>query len=247
MIIIYFFILLFFIIYGILSTKSIVFVISRYNENLEWLKEAPFNKYDVILYNKGINDDYYDSPKIIKKIKLENVGKCDHTYLYHIIHNYDNLADINVFLPGSINMDYKMKRATKLMYEIEKNNSSVFLYNSKNKNIKKSLYDFQLDEWKTSNGANKSLNNETTLKLSEIRPFGKWYENKFDNVVIKHATFHGILSVSKEDILKRPKEYYENLIKELSDSSNPEAGHYFERSWEAVFYPMNTKFIEGFT
>lgn len=32
-------------------------------------------------------------------------------------------------------------------------------------------------------------------------------------------TIHGILSVSKEDILKRPKEYYENLIKELSDSS----------------------------
>jgi hypothetical protein len=44
----------------------------------------------------------------VKKIvNLPNVGKCDHTYLYHIINNYNNLSKILVFLPGSINMENK--------------------------------------------------------------------------------------------------------------------------------------------
>jgi hypothetical protein len=28
------------------------------------------------------------------------------------------------------------------------------------------------------------------------------------------------------------------LIKDLETHSNPEVGHYFERGWAAVFYPM---------
>ena len=48
--------------------KSVLIIISRYNENLEWLKENSFNKYNAIIYNKGINDNYYNSPKIINKI-----------------------------------------------------------------------------------------------------------------------------------------------------------------------------------
>ena len=40
--------------------------------------------------------------------------------------------------------------------------------------------------------------------------------------------------------------YYMDLIKDLDKSSNPEAGHYFERAWEAVFYPMTgANFIQG--
>jgi hypothetical protein len=33
-------------------------------------------------------------------------------------------------------------------------------------------------------------------------------------------------------------------MKHLETSSNPEVGHYIERSWAAIFYPMNnTKII----
>jgi len=225
--------------------KSIMIIISRYNEYLEWLKEDSFNKYNAIIYNKGINDNYYNSPKIINKIKLKNVGRCDHTYLFHIINNYDNLADINIFLPGSVNLKNKINRSKKLIYEIEKNNSSVFLYNEKRINVKSELYNFTIETHIMADDKNKEINSESKTQLSDIRPFGLWYENIFNNILINHISYGGLFSVSKEDILKHPKTYYESLIEKLSISSNPEVGHYFERSWEAVFYPMNTKFIEG--
>ena len=66
---------------------SKVIVVSRYNENLEWLKEFPFNLYPVIIYNKGTNDEFYKPDNLIKIVNIENVGRCDHTYLYHIVHN----------------------------------------------------------------------------------------------------------------------------------------------------------------
>ena len=33
-------------------------VVARYKEQLIWLKEDPFNKYSVVVYNKGGDDNY---------------------------------------------------------------------------------------------------------------------------------------------------------------------------------------------
>ena len=37
--------------------------------------------------------------------------------------------------------------------------------------------------------------------------------------------------------------YYEDLIKGLSDHQSPEEGHFFERSWAAVFHPLKETYI----
>jgi hypothetical protein len=226
--------------YGMIYYKqdiklSKVIVVSRYNEKLEWLKEHPFNLYPVIIYNKGLNDDFYKPDKLIKIINIENVGRCDHTYLYHIIHNYDNLHDIIVFLPGSSNAEYRINRCRQLILHIEQQNKAVFLCTHTNMDY---LYDFQLDYWQATSLENNSVNPENKLKISTIRPFGKWFKAMYGDIKINYISWNGLFSVSKLDILQHSKSYYERLILELSDSSNPEAGHYFERSWEAVFYPM---------
>jgi hypothetical protein len=57
------------------NNNHIELVISRYNEDLEWLKEEPFNKYPSICYNKGKNLDFY-RPKNMKVVNIENVGRC---------------------------------------------------------------------------------------------------------------------------------------------------------------------------
>jgi hypothetical protein len=218
------------------NENNIVIVISRYNENLEWLKEEPFNKYPVIIYNKGPNDEYYKPDKLIKTENIKNVGREGHTYLYYIIQNYNNLYNINIFLPGSANMEKKMPHCKKLIEHIEKNNKSIFLSNKISLN---DLYNFQLDNYSSTSQENNSINPENNLELSEIRPFGKWYEDKFKNIELNYVTYGGMFSISKEDIIHHPIQYYKNLIKYLENSSNPEVGHYFERAWEAVFYPMN--------
>lgn len=66
-------------------------VVARYNEDLSWLFKV--NNKKITIYNKGNNINY-------NNIKLPNIGRESHTYLTHIIKNYDNLADITIFTQG---------------------------------------------------------------------------------------------------------------------------------------------------
>jgi len=225
----------------IVTNDDINIIIARYNEDLKWTLDKPFNKYKYIVYNKGDNENFEKS-NIKEIIKLPNVGKCDHTYLYHIINNYDNLKDITVFFPGSIDLKYKKRVASEMLREIELNKKAIFISLNKN-NISKLYYDFQLDYYKTKHKGNKSKNPESELKKSKIRPFGAWFENMFGNIEINCLIYYGIFSIHKNDIIQHPKSYYEKLIEELSYDSNPEVGHYFERSWCAIFHPLKETYI----
>lgn len=71
-------------------------VLARYEENLDWVIEN--NLVDKTkIYNKGS-----DLPsKFINVTKLSNVGREAHTYLHHIIFNYDKLADFTYFCQGN--------------------------------------------------------------------------------------------------------------------------------------------------
>jgi hypothetical protein len=225
---------------------DIELVVSRYNENLEWLKELPFNKYPVICYNKGPNNDFY-KPNNMKIVNVENVGRCDHTYLYHIVKNYDNLAKHTMFLPGSCNMPNKIHKAIRWINEIEKTDRGVFIGSPTKEGIDKEWHDFTLDEWTASDETNRLLNPENNLKKSDIRPFGKWYKKHFGNKKVFYYTLGGIFGIEKSNIIQHPKSYYENMLFELDKNSNPEVGHYYERAWAAIFHPMkNTDFLNEF-
>ena len=212
-------------------------VVSRFNEPLDWLKQKPFNKHKITIYNKGDNDNFYKPPGT-KIVNLKNVGRCDHTYLYHIIENYGNLENNTVFLPGSADMNYKIGKARKQVNEVERHDNTVFICTYHKESVDDGMYDFKMDNWQSSNAVNKNQNPEVKLKPAEIRPFGKWYKSKFKNKT-HYISYTGILGINKKHIQQHPKKYYEELIKELNTHSNPEAGHYFERSWYAIFYPMD--------
>jgi len=212
-------------------------VIARYNEDLAWLNKTPFNKYPAIVYNKGLNDNFIKNKNIEKVVNLPNVGKIDHTILYHIINNYDSLKNITIFLPGSTNIPIKLKKAKQIIANLEKINNSVYICDRKLNY--KDMYDFTLDEWKTSYSENQNKETDENMLKSTIRPFGKWYEHFFEGKNMTCISYMGIFAMSKKDILKNPKEYYINLIKEVESHPNPEAGHYIERSWEAIFYPLD--------
>ena len=54
--------------------NNITIVISRYNEDLEWLNDEKYIRYPITIYNKGINDDFY-TIKIIWIIKSKFLNK----------------------------------------------------------------------------------------------------------------------------------------------------------------------------
>ena len=223
-----------------MSINKVKIIVSRFHENLNWLQESPFNEFRYIVYNKGDNDEF-NKTNVETIINLPNVGKCDHTYLHHIVNNFDNLDDILVFFPGSIDSNSaKKSKAIDILERIKKNNynSAVFNGDLCKEGLLKKFGNFTLDSWTTSSPQNYNKNSETMIHPANIRPFWKWYLVNFGRIRVNYYTFQGIFSVDKRDILQHPKFRYEKLLNQLAVHSNPEVGHYIERSWGAIFYPM---------
>ena len=76
------------------TKKNFELVITRYNEDISWSNN--YINFRTI-YNKG------DTNVLYEYIKKDNIGRDGETALYHIINNYDNLADITFFCQGAIN------------------------------------------------------------------------------------------------------------------------------------------------
>ena len=84
-------------------------------------------------------------------------------------------------------------------------------------------------------------------EISPLRPFGKWVDHIFkDKTNSDYINFFGIMAIRREDILQHPIEFYKDLIGYVSNSSNPEAGHYIERSYSLMFPHTKDQFIELF-
>lgn len=219
-------------------------IVSRYNEDLYWLEESPFNQFEYIVYNKGDNDNFCKT-NVKSVINLPNIGKCDHTYLYHIVQNYHQLDTILVFLPGSLDISYKKAKAVEILERIKANKqqNAIFI-GDYSTNVLKEFYNFRLDNWCSSSSNNFEKNNSCNVYPANIRPFGAWYLHNFGNILVNYYTFWGIFSVHKNDIIQYPRYRYEKLVQQLEVNFHPEVGHFIERSWGAIFYPMkNTKVL----
>jgi hypothetical protein len=215
-------------------------VISRYNEPISWIYSNRFNhiidKYSI--YNKGVplNINKHNTNVIVHNIK--NVGKCDHTFLYHIINNYDNLADITVFVSSNADNARKGPKIVKTIDLVGMTYNTVMI--GSKLVIPDDIYNFSMDTYRSQNPDN-YINDGliTQLTPSKIRPFGKWYSNfwpdKKNNIVI----YGSIFAVHKSHIIQHPLNYYKRLIEEVNYCINPEAGHYVERAWSTIFSPYS--------
>ncbi len=101
--------------------------------------------------------------KVSRVITVPNIGRCDQTYLYHIVSNYNHLSVIVLFLPGSVNMEDK-KVAIKLLVNILKTKKATFI-GGETKSIFELFHSFSLSNWVCQNVVNQELNNESTLFL----------------------------------------------------------------------------------
>lgn len=221
-----------------ISMRSVEVVVARYNEDLSWIKEYPFNQFEYIVYNKGDNTNFEKS-NVKQIINLPNVGRCDHTYLYHIITNYERLTDIVVFFTGSINIPHKKRKARKILgHIIQSGYNNTYLIGSYYNNVQYKLKDFMIDHYTCMDPQNYIKNSENILHKCRIRPYGNWFKYFFGNIITYFVSYGGILSIDKREIIQHPITRYQILIETVNKNSNPEAGHYIERSWTAIFYPM---------
>jgi len=223
---------------------TIDLVIAYYNETDQlpiFLDYAKQYSYQVKLYNKG--DDNLGVPLEIRK--LPNRGGATHTYLYHIIMNYDNLADITLFTLGSGFRGGKKARKTHWLLQ---HASACRGFMSQHIWLSENDYDFELPVYEIflyeKNKALKasSARHKTEMIRADTVPLGRWIE-KHTGCHLTNRKFirtnKDTFAVTREVIRNRPLSFWESLFKqvnEVGEGYNLEVIHYFERAWVCVFF-----------
>lgn len=197
-------------------------VVARYEEDISWVSKYSDN---MIIYNKGStnsipSDKVYDLP---------NVGREAHTFLWHIVNNYDHLDDLLVFVQGKCD-DHLGKDWTvdDLMNLPEDEEYSKNLVDSSLWGDYASSYDFRIYKW----------NHTNLAPTKQNESYGQWYERLFKQEFPHRSTkvYAGaIFSVRRSAIHRYPKELYEQLLEEVSHDNAPEAAHFMERTWSKMF------------
>lgn len=226
--------LLYYILNDVLNSKTkrdLEIVVARFDEDLKWLND--YKSYCTI-YNKG---------KHIEEecVTLNNIGREGHTFIHHIVKNYESLADYTMFLQGNPINPHSPNLLSRLNHFIE---------------TQEPLPDFT---WISER-----------IVESDFEYIREPYHAGFPNIKFafeqifksqkppKTFTFGAgaQFMVSKDLIRQRPKEFYQNILDlfEFSEQNeislkllgnpasnetflpvNPELGVHLERFWGLIF------------
>ena len=211
-------------------------IITRYNEIIDWI-EYIINDVDFIyIYNKGPNDilfkNYSPPQEKIKIMKLPNIGRIDHTIVYHILENWDNLEDTIVSLPGSVLM-CKMKGAylSAIRKKIPVIDQFKGYYSPRFRKIGPQ-FNYSIDNYQAEGSCNR---NDNQFIKSEYPDFQTWKNALIDDRPMHYLSLRGMFVVNKENIKYIDHKIYENLLTSLSVGDNIENGHFAERIWAHLF------------
>lgn len=173
-------------------------VVARYKEETSWLDY--FSDWNPVVYDKG-------NPGA--KNPLPNIGREAHTYLHHILENYDRLAELTVFLQGN-----PFEHAPDL-YET--------LYGLDDNVGFRDLSDAVLAETADGNPF------QPGLKLA--RGYRELFEEDPPEFFLCRAS--ACFAVHREVIQSRPRAFYERLMRSVLD--NHRGAWWIERHWHRVF------------
>ena len=186
-------------------------------------------------------DDHGNPPGSARVVRLPNVGRCDHTYLHHIVDAWDRLADVTIFVPGSCATSRsKWNKLQWIVGHVGRTGDSAFPVDLVTDDpVYMALNDFMLNSYVASAPSNAAINPESSLQLCRHRPYGIWYYAAFPELPPVHeVVYQGVFAVSRAHIRQHGRERYQRLLAYLDSHSNPEAGHYMERAWLAAFHPV---------
>lgn len=204
-------------------------VVARYRESLAWLTPRIVRMFDrVIVYNKG--GDFLELPDGVQVIALPNVGTEAHTYLHHVISNYDNLADLTMYCPGSAGDPEKYFRYYMCMHHILSTPTVVGMFPTHGSADAKELARFRISSYVSARGTYESLH------PAAPRPFGAWFAHHIgipDGIETSAANpmYKSIFVATKTNTIRHAKSLYSALRDTVSVAPYMEASHYMERSW----------------
>jgi len=204
-------------------SPTVGIVVAHYKEDLSWLSDVfssiPRKKF--YIYTKSEDKIPRMLDHEYSHQYLENVGLCDHTYLYHIIHRYYRLEDITLFVTGSAyHLESKKQQLEDVLLHYK--TDSYFPYVT----VDDSFRGFYLSDWCPSYHAN---NSSSSCKLSKNRfhTFGAFYDELVHQGPIDKFTARGIFSAHRSNIRQHPSFFYQNIISYLKEK-NGQNSHFME-------------------
>ena len=190
-------------------------VVSRFNEDISWLSQI--KGFNTFIYNKG--------NQLERSISLPNIGREAHTYLYHIINNYDNLSDWTFFTQGHP-FDHVKSYLTILNEFTGEEFNSTLKVNEGVHFLSDGVFNRTL--FSKPNG---NPHHTNTLNLDDI-----WLNLFQDNPIELYPfTAGAIFIVNRNSIKLRSKKFYERCL-ELSINRDHSPWE-FERIFPSIFNP----------
>ncbi len=188
---------------------TIELVVARYHEDLAWLRNIP-PQVRAHVYDKSLDGN------------LPNVGREAHTYLHHIVENYEALPDLTVFAQG---------RPFDHAFDFHKTLRAL------------ATGDETVDDFRWLGHI------IDTDDAQGARLFATWSKNTGDerlNMDGFHQALFGAngpelytfvlgaqFAVTRESIRARPLDFWRHAL--AVSIEFPDAAHCYERSWDRVF------------
>tara|TARA_B100000989_G_C19516628_1_gene461995 strand:+ start:1639 stop:2334 length:696 start_codon:yes stop_codon:yes gene_type:complete len=214
---------------------SLGLIISRYSEDISWLEKFP--DFKITIYNKGKE---LSNSKFYKIVNLPNVGRESHTWIYHIVKNYNNLEDVTIFFQGRIDdlgcMVYSNPK--KYIQKVKKYGFAPSRYGMLGP------YHWDWNVGIKDNPKYKDAWERNKISKSKLG-FREFSKKLFPEIPIFVATsYGGCFAITKETIKKYDLKFYQNLLNLLKKSKNPIEGHYMERLW-CYMFTKNQPFFDS--
>lgn len=200
-------------------------VVAHYKENLDWLSGL---KHDLIrnifVYTKSDYDCDLSGVEKSCHSYLTNVGRESHTYIWHCVNRWDELAssDFIFFVQGSPH-GMHAKNIIDWIDIVSKENLE-YTHNFRMSNPYEFLSSGRCHHWA----------GETKSAGCDVK---EWCNKhvKEGNLSVMPIFWNACFGVSSRLILRSPISRYVNLIQNELSTLNPECGHYCERLWYYIF------------
>jgi hypothetical protein len=194
---------------------NIELVVARYSEDLRWLRRVP-KTVRVTVYDK------HDSAPHPGAIRLINVGREAHTYLWHIVQRYEELAPLTVFCQGKP-FDHASDFHTTLRRLAE------------NPEAAREFEAFGHIVDTDDNCGQRLFAQWSKNEDGHALDMRGWHRALFGNAGPQEYTFRlgAQFAAHAPLIRRRPRAFYECALQISIDF--PDAAHCFERAWPLVF------------
>jgi hypothetical protein len=197
-----------------MTVKLITSVYKDEDKLNKWIGTIQNAKIDYIVYRKNDTLKEGECNKINENsMEIPNIGRCDYAFLYHIVENYDTLAETNIFVKCNWyenNIKFWELLARCSQYDYMQVGTHI-----------------DVVDWNDFNEGDGLCENKS-MWLKEIFP------NNYENLGMIPGWGHGpTFAVSRGLIHRHEKSVYEKMLNKFHESSNSYTSDYSKYNYSS--------------